>query len=419
MGRLPDQVDANLQTANGLRQQLESISTQLSGEQISCRMSRRSCSNEAGQRLAALLERSRRDPAAPDRGSTRSSSSSRRHAHRLYRQAPGDHHLIGGDRQTQRRAGGGKQDGRHDAATMLLADPLYHQKVAERDASRRGSRSLQAAEASARGQIAAYQSRVEAAPMVEQDLASVQRDHELEKDALQRPEDEVRPRAARRGHRAQAGRRALQRALSGASLPVEPDARLKIMLMALAPGLMLGAALVVGARIRRPLRARRPCAAERVRTSGARGDPEHPWRGVSRRSETRGFHEPHSRDSEQGRAGRHRPPHARAVRQRSIAPAVTIPPARTQTPVSSRPRRPRPRCSSPVAGTGPHRATAPAPASRPPRRRQARRRSIRAWLPRSRRSRRPPSSTAAAHADQARGERPHRPRHHRHQPREG
>ena len=33
MGRLPDQIDANVQMVNGLRQQLESISMQLRSEQ--------------------------------------------------------------------------------------------------------------------------------------------------------------------------------------------------------------------------------------------------------------------------------------------------------------------------------------------------------------------------------------------------
>src|SRR4029079_18276384 len=62
---------------------------------------------------------------------------------------------------------------------LLMADPMYRQRVQDRDTSKARIRSLQAAEGLARNQIAQYQSRVDAAPMVEQDLGPVVRDAEL------------------------------------------------------------------------------------------------------------------------------------------------------------------------------------------------------------------------------------------------
>ena len=56
-----------------------------------------------------------------------------------------------------------------------MADPIYRQRLADRDAVRLRINTLRAQSAQASSQIAQYQSRVEAAPMVEQDLASIAR----------------------------------------------------------------------------------------------------------------------------------------------------------------------------------------------------------------------------------------------------
>ena len=63
----------------------------------------------------------------------------------------------------------------------LRMDPAYRQLVADREMSRMQIRERQRADADIRRQIAMYQARVERAPMVEQQLASVQRDFDLEK----------------------------------------------------------------------------------------------------------------------------------------------------------------------------------------------------------------------------------------------
>src|SRR5262249_34734438 len=64
---------------------------------------------------------------------------------------------------------------------QLKADPMYRQKVQERDMVRLHIKELQNGSAAAQNQIGVYQSRVESAPVVEQELASLDREYSLEK----------------------------------------------------------------------------------------------------------------------------------------------------------------------------------------------------------------------------------------------
>src|SRR5262249_34692651 len=68
-----------------------------------------------------------------------------------------------------------------DRMAQLQLDPAYRQVVGDREMSRLRIRDLQRAETDIRRQISVYQSRVESAPMVEQQLASLQREYDLEK----------------------------------------------------------------------------------------------------------------------------------------------------------------------------------------------------------------------------------------------
>ncbi len=183
MGRLPGQINANIQMVNGLRQQLESISVQLRGEQDRLSMiesqldAMRQGAGGALTSTAAATVQSTRARISP------SSSSSSRSARSARRTAPRHHHAQRGDRPragpiSRRPPQAGTGAGHDD---LLQTDPVYRQRMLDRDNVRVRIRMLQVAEGQARAQIAQYQSRVEAAPMVEQDLSSVQRDYELEK----------------------------------------------------------------------------------------------------------------------------------------------------------------------------------------------------------------------------------------------
>ncbi len=108
-------------------------------------------------------------------------------------------------------------------------------------------RELQRVEAQIRGQINAYQQRVESSPLVEQQLASLTRDYELEK--KQYEDLSARRDAASLSEdleRKQAGERF--RVLSPATWPHEPYKPnvLRILLMAIVAGVFLGGLSAVG-----------------------------------------------------------------------------------------------------------------------------------------------------------------------------
>jgi uncharacterized protein involved in exopolysaccharide biosynthesis len=136
------------------------------------------------------------------------------------------------------------ESSRQDA---LTADPMYQSLVAERNATQLRIRGLQRAEAQLRTDIARYQERVDAAPMVEQELGSLERDYNYERETHK----QLSERYAAAGLQEQIARaRGGERfsVLSGATRPNAPESpnRLRIMLMALALGFGLGSALVFG-----------------------------------------------------------------------------------------------------------------------------------------------------------------------------
>ena len=85
-----------------------------------------------------------------------------------------------------------------DRLQTLQMDPGYRQLLADRETARLRVRDLQRAESQMRAQVASYQSRVEAAPMVEQQLASLQREYDLERKQYRRPQRQAAVRGARR-----------------------------------------------------------------------------------------------------------------------------------------------------------------------------------------------------------------------------
>jgi uncharacterized protein involved in exopolysaccharide biosynthesis len=128
-----------------------------------------------------------------------------------------------------------------------MADPLYRQKLQERDMAKIHVRELQLAATSAQRQIGDYQIRVETAPLAEQELASIDRDYKLE---LARYNDlntkYQQSRTAEDLARKQGGERfSVLYPATLPSTPIEPQP-LKIMALAIAAGLMLGAGAALG-----------------------------------------------------------------------------------------------------------------------------------------------------------------------------
>ena len=139
-----------------------------------------------------------------------------------------------------------KQKPVSDRMAQLQMDPTYRQLLTDREMARLRVRDLQRAEADARRQIGMYQARVEQTPMVEQQLASVQRDYDLEK--VQYSDLSGRFHAATIAENVARNRRGEQfTVLYAASHPTDPvrPIPLRVMLISIATGIFLGAALTL------------------------------------------------------------------------------------------------------------------------------------------------------------------------------
>ncbi len=248
MGRLPDQINTNVQMVNGLRSQLESISMQLRGEQD--RLSMIESQIEEMKRGSAAV------PTSADASSIQTIQSRIQQLQQQLTEARAKgytekHPEITWLQQeiTQARA---ELKSARPASTagrdeILGADPIYRQRILDRDNARLRIRQLQAAEAQARGQIGVYQARVESAPLVEQEMQGVNREYELEK--LRYADLKNRHEAALLDEdiaRKQGGERFS--VLYPAGLPARPvkPNQLRLMLVAAALGLALGVGLGLG-----------------------------------------------------------------------------------------------------------------------------------------------------------------------------
>ena len=246
MGRLPDQINANLQTASGLRSQLESISREMSLESNQLLL------------LETQLEQMRQGGAGAAMTSTGGAAiaAAQTRINQLNQQLVSARALGYTDKHPEiisletelKQARTDLSAAKSDTGSggVLQADPMYQQKVAERNALKARIQSLRQAEGSIRQQINAYQSRIEAAPMVEQELAGITREHESE----QKRYNDLKGKydaALLSGDitRQQGGERfsVLYRASRPELASMDP---LRIMLLALGAGLVLGGMLLVG-----------------------------------------------------------------------------------------------------------------------------------------------------------------------------
>jgi polysaccharide chain length determinant protein (PEP-CTERM system associated) len=249
VGRLPEQIGANVQMVNGARSQFESISMQLRAEQdrlslIESQLDqmRRGVGAEAMTTAginAAQAAQKRVDDLEQQLTSARALGYTDKH--------PEIDRLQAEIKQARADLSASKVQGPANREEMLKTDPIYRAKLQERDMTRLHIRELQASSGSAQRQIAEYQSRVEAAPVVEQELASLQRDYDSEKDRYADLTTRLsNARVAEDVARKQGGERFS--VLYPAFLPdtpIEPQP-LKIMALAFVAGLVLGAVAALG-----------------------------------------------------------------------------------------------------------------------------------------------------------------------------
>jgi polysaccharide biosynthesis transport protein len=249
MGRLPDQMNANIQMVNGLRQQHESLSVQLRAEQDRLSM-------VEGQ--LELMKQGIGGAAMTSAGAAAIQTAQNR-INQLQQQLTSYRALGYTDqhpdiiqtreelRVAQRELTTAQQQSPGGTKALLAADPTYRQKEQERQAAQLRISTLQRQIAQALGQIAQYQARVEAAPLVEQELSSLVQNYDLERAryaeiSKQHQNAMMEEDIARK----QGGERFV--VLNPAYLPTSPASPdiMRLMLMAVAIGLFLGAAAVVG-----------------------------------------------------------------------------------------------------------------------------------------------------------------------------
>jgi succinoglycan biosynthesis transport protein ExoP len=248
VGRLPDQIGANVQMVNGARNQFESISMQIRStqerlsmldSQVDAMRQGTGVEMTTASMEAAKAAQKRVDDLEAQLNADRALGYTDKHPDVIRLQAE--------MRQARADLSAAKVQPAANREELLRADPLYRGKVQERDMARQQLRDLQAASNVAQRQIGEYQNRVEAAPVVEQELAGVQRDYDAER--VRYAELTTRfnnARAAEDMARKQGGERFS--VLYPANLPTAPyePQPLKIMALAIVAGLVLGAVAALG-----------------------------------------------------------------------------------------------------------------------------------------------------------------------------
>ena len=249
MGRLPEQIGSNVSMVNGARSQLESLSMQIRSEQDHLSM--------VESQLDAMRQGSGVEGMTSS--SLQAAQAAQKKVDDLQAQLTSDRALGYTDKhpdvirlqeeikQAKADVAASKTTQPSNREELLKADPIYRGKVQEREMARLHIRELQNASAGAQLQIGGYQSRVESAPVVEQELTSLEREYSLEKSRYADLNTRYQQaRVAEDVTRKQGGERFS--VLYPADLPkspIEPQP-LKIMALAIVAGLVLGAGAALG-----------------------------------------------------------------------------------------------------------------------------------------------------------------------------
>ena len=249
MGRLPEQIGSNVQMVNGARSQLESLSMQIRSEQDHLSMvesqldAMRQGSGVEGMTTSSLqavqAAQKHLDDLQAQLSAARANTWTDKHPEVIRLQEE--------IKQAKSDLAASKVSQPSNRDEFLKADPIYRGKVQERDMARLHLRELQNASAAAQRQIGEYQVRVESAPVVEQELTSLEREYDLEK--TRNADLNTRYQQARVAEdvaRKQGGERfSVLYPADYPTSPIEPKP-LKIMALAIVAGLVLGAGAALG-----------------------------------------------------------------------------------------------------------------------------------------------------------------------------
>ena len=246
MGRLPEQMQANLSMVAGLRQQLESTAISLRSEQDRLSMIERQIegmkqgATDLGLPRAAQVSSAQMRMLQIERDLA--------DARAMYTDKHPEILRLREELEAAKKdAAAERERPQAERLAGLQLDPAYGQLIRDRDAARIRVRQLQQAERQMSAQVQMYQGRVEAAPMVEQQLVSLQREYDLEKQQYTALSEKLQ--AAQVNESLERDRGGEQfKVLYGAYLPRTPESPnvLRILLLSVVLGLVLGAGSAVG-----------------------------------------------------------------------------------------------------------------------------------------------------------------------------
>jgi succinoglycan biosynthesis transport protein ExoP len=246
MGRLPEQTNANLAMVSALQQQLESNATATRGEQDRLSILERQIEamQQGAEEALAGVRGSPGDVAARAmtlRGELAEAQLTFTDKH------PEVIRLREELANAEKAAAAERARPAADRIAVLNANPEYRQLLKDRETAKLRIGELQRQSATLSAQVGSYRSRVEAAPRVEQQMVSLQREYTLERAAY--GELTQKKQAALLNEEIQRKQGGEQFAvLVPAGLPGEPfkPKPMRVLLMALAAGLVLGGAGVTG-----------------------------------------------------------------------------------------------------------------------------------------------------------------------------
>jgi polysaccharide chain length determinant protein (PEP-CTERM system associated) len=179
MGSLPEQTTANLQLVSGLRQQLEASATALRGEQDRLTFTERQIETMKQEAQKPPVEAAGGDKASAPADKVKALEEQLARAQATYTSKHPEVLQLQAELRAAREAAA-KENVTSARLAALESSPAYRQLLADREQARLRVAGLQQSQDQLARQIAMYEARVEAAPLVEQHMASLQRDYDLE-----------------------------------------------------------------------------------------------------------------------------------------------------------------------------------------------------------------------------------------------
>ncbi len=245
MGQLPEQTVVNLQMLSGMRQQLETTQGSLRSERDRLTLTDRQV--QSLKRFGGSTTPVPSSATASPLQRVVALEGELEEARSKYTEKHPEVQRLLEELKMARAAVGAAEPTENARQLLVEADPAYQNLTAESNLTRLRIEGLQRTEKQLMSDIARYQQRLDAAPMVEQAISSLQRDSDLERENhKQLSEKHASAGVQEQVARSRGGERFS--VLYAASLPDSPESpnRTRILLMALAIGVALGGGLAFG-----------------------------------------------------------------------------------------------------------------------------------------------------------------------------